>query len=102
MADGLAFGVERALNTQRAVVQAMRERRAFTVLRKAEFEPGAPRSVRGGVRRGQRGMVFMKRHAGRRNRTVRDGSLKGARMRKIVDDLDLTCSDEHTDGMRRG
>jgi hypothetical protein len=33
---------------------------------------------------------------------MRDGCLKGARMPEIVDDLDLICSDEHADGMRRG
>jgi hypothetical protein len=78
----VAFGVERTLHAQRAVVQTMRERRAFTVLREAEFEPGAPLCVRGAMRRRERGMVFMKRHAGRRSRAVRDDCLTDACCRR--------------------
>jgi hypothetical protein len=79
----------------------MRERRALTVLREAEFEPGAPLSVPGGVCRGERGMVFMERHAGRRSRAVRDGCLKGVRLPEVMDDLELICSVERAQGMRR-
>jgi hypothetical protein len=72
MTDGMAFGVEGPLDTQWAVVQTMRERRAVAVLREAKFEPGAPLSVHGGLRCGESDMVFMKRHAGVRSRAVRD------------------------------
>ena len=67
MTDGLAFGIERALHAQRTIMQAMHECGPLAVLREAEFEPGAPLRVRGGLRGGERGVVFVKRHADRRS-----------------------------------
>ncbi|PQV52544.1 hypothetical protein B0G83_103293 [Paraburkholderia sp. BL21I4N1] len=63
VADRLTFRIQRSLYAQRTIMQTMCERSPPIAFDEAEFEPRAPLRMRAGLRRSERDVIFVKRHA---------------------------------------